>query len=110
MPYRDVRRGEPIVFYEPIQESDGSEDILVKRVIGVPGDRIHLRAGVVYLNGVAQNEPQALQPDAGNFDAYRDDFPSIAPDNIGGVTATWALELPMHIEDKIWWCRRTATL
>ena len=98
VPYRDVHRGEPVVFYKPIQESNGEELILVKRVIGVPGDRIHLRSGVVYLNGVAQNEPQARQPTAENFDAYRDDFPSNAPDNIPGVTATWALELPKHIE------------
>ena len=30
---------------------------LVKRVMGVPGDRIHLQDGVVYRNGEALNEP-----------------------------------------------------
>ncbi len=30
---------------------------MVKRIIGLPGDRIHLRNGVVYRNGVALDEP-----------------------------------------------------
>ena len=98
LPYRDVRRGEPIVFYKPILEPDGTELILVKRVIGVPGDRIHLRGGIVYLNGIAQNEPRATQPTALNYDPYRDDFPSLPADNVPGVTATWTLNLPTHIE------------
>src|ERR1700750_2974672 len=56
--YRDVQRGDVIVFLKP-----GEPDLfLVKRAIGVPGDRIHLRNGVVYLNGVAQNEPYATMP------------------------------------------------
>src|ERR1035441_8050623 len=60
VPSRDRRRGEPVVFYKPILEQDGSEDILVKRVVGVPGDRIHLRGGVLYVNGVAQHEPYEI--------------------------------------------------
>jgi signal peptidase I len=43
MPYRDVRRNEIAVFLSP--EQPGL--FLVKRIIGVPGDRIHLRDGVV---------------------------------------------------------------
>jgi signal peptidase I len=98
MPYRELRRGEPVVFYKPILESDGSEDILVKRVVGIPGDRIHLRGGVLYVNGVAQHEPYAAMPTAANYNPYRDDFPLIPPANVSGVTATWSLELPQHID------------
>jgi signal peptidase I len=98
LPYRDVHRGEPIVFYKPIPEPDGQELILVKRVIGVPGDRIHLRRGIVYRNGIAQDEPRAAKPTIANYDPYRDDFPSIAPANIPGVTAQWSLDLPTHIQ------------
>ncbi len=47
MPYRDVRRDEIAVFLSP--EQPGL--FLVKRIIGVPGDRIHLRDDVVYRNG-----------------------------------------------------------
>jgi signal peptidase I len=97
--YRDVRRGDIIVFLKP-----GEPDLfLVKRVVGIPGDRIHLRNGVVYLNGIAQVEPQAAMPvDDGDpdhsYQPYRDDFPSI-PSNLGnGITETWALDLPTHIQ------------
>ena len=97
-PYRELRRSEPVVFYKPILESDGSEDILVKRVVGIPGDRIHLRGGVLYVNGVAQHEPYAAKPTAADYNLYRDDFPLIPPGNVPGVTARWSLDLPQHID------------
>jgi signal peptidase I len=59
LPYRDLRRGEPVVFKKPILEPDGTNINMIKRVVGIPGDRIHLRDGIVYLNGIAQDEPQA---------------------------------------------------
>src|SRR6267154_1994817 len=98
LPYREVHRGEPIVFYKPFAEPNGEHIILVKRVIGVPGDRIHLRRGIVYLNGVAQDEPRAAKPTIANYDPYRDDFPSIPSANVPGVTAEWSLDLPTHIQ------------
>jgi signal peptidase I len=98
LPYRDVHRGEPIVFYKPILEPDGQQLILVKRVIGVPGDRIHLRRGIVYLNGIVQDEPRAAKPAVANYDPYRDDFPSIPATNVPRVTAEWSLDLPTHID------------
>ena len=72
--YRPVQRGDIIVFMKPHTEVPNM--ILVKRAIGIPGDRIHLRKGVVYLNGVAQKEPYAIQPGDDNLIPYRDDFPS----------------------------------
>ena len=97
LPFRELHRGDPVVFYKPIQEPDGTELTLVKRIVGVPGDRIHLRDGVLYLNGVAQHEPYAALPTASNFDAYRDNFPAVSPDQIPGVTARWTLDLPDHV-------------
>ena len=97
--YREVRRGDVIVFLKPNPESP--DMVLVKRAIGVPGDRIHLRHGVVYLNGVAQNEPYAakVRSDGDPEDMYqpsRDDFPADgAP---GGSTEVWSEELASHID------------
>jgi signal peptidase I len=97
--YRDVKRGDIIVFFKP-----GEPDLfLVKRAIAIPGDHIHLRNGIVYLNGVAQDEPQAGKPSADGdmqhaYNPYRDDFPSVPPGMYDGVTATWANELPSHIQ------------
>src|SRR5499427_5142993 len=53
LPYRDIRRGDIVVFISP--EEKGL--FVVKRIIGIPGDRIHLRDGVVYRNGEKLNEP-----------------------------------------------------
>ncbi len=99
LPYRPLKRGEPVVFHKPLlQEGDGQYLTLVKRVIGLPGDRIHLRGGVVYLNGVAQNEPYAAKIPDGEYDAYRDDFPAHSGALVPNVSAEWALDLPNHIE------------
>lgn len=93
--YRDVRRGDVIVFYKP-----GEPDLyLVKRVIGIPGDRIHLRNGVVFRNGQQQDEAYAIKPDYQDYFPYRDDFPSVPAAQSGDVTPTWALDLPGHVQN-----------
>ncbi len=75
LPYQQVKRGDIIVFLSP--EEPGL--YLVKRVIGVPGDRIHLRNGTVNLNGVAQTEPYVVRDPNVMYDPYRDEFPSVMP-------------------------------
>jgi len=93
LPYRDVKRGDIVVFHKPVPEADGDHIPLVKRVVGVPGDRIHLHNGTVYLNGVAQNEPYAAKPTADANDPYLDEFPAVSPTSRPDVTATWTVEL-----------------
>ena len=91
---RNIERGDIIVFFKP-----GEPDLfLVKRVMGIPGDRIHLRNGIVYRNGKALNEPYAAKPSDSSYVPYRDDFPAVPPSEAYDVTATWALELPTHIQ------------
>ncbi len=71
LPYSPVNRGDIIVFRFP-------EDIrqtFVKRVIGVPGDRIHIENKQVFLNGVAIKEKYKYHKWASS-DSYRDNFPS----------------------------------
>jgi signal peptidase I len=71
LPYTEPKRGDIIVFRWPIDISQN----YVKRVIGVPGDRIHLENKTVYLNGKPlRNEPYAQHIDA-TPRAYRDNFP-----------------------------------
>ena len=98
--YRPVQRGDIIVFYKPNPESP--DLILVKRAIALPGDRLHLEHGVLYLNGVAQKEPYAAMPtDDGNlqhaYDPIRDDFPTHGAPPSDLTTAVWVQELPSHI-------------
>lgn len=65
--YADPQRGEVIVFVSPLQV-DQPEDptpILVKRLIGMPGDTIHSRDGIVYIDGVPQRQGYAAAPEPG---------------------------------------------
>ncbi len=94
--YRDPKPSDVVVFFKPTTEPNGDHLILVKRIIGVPGDRIHLLDGTVFRNGVPQVELHAIQPASGSYDTYRDDFPSVLP-NQTGITATWSVDLPSHI-------------
>jgi len=69
MPYRPVRRGDIIVFHHT------QPPLLVKRVVGIPGDRIRIAEGQVYVNGMALSEPYAaFEPAPAN--PSRDNFPA----------------------------------
>ena len=73
LPPAGIARGDIIVFHDPI---DDPAVHLVKRVVGLPGDRIHLHDGVVFRNGEPLREPYTIHRSAPP-DAYRDDFPSL---------------------------------
>jgi signal peptidase I len=70
LPYRDVERGDVIAFLYP----EDTRQTYVKRVIGLPGDRIRLEDGRVIRNGRRLREPYT-QHIATRHDLYRDDFP-----------------------------------
>jgi signal peptidase I len=96
--YREVHRGDIVVFYKPTEEPNGEHIFLAKRVIGIPGDHIHLGNGIVYLNGVAQEEPQAAKLTSANYDPYVDDFPSVDPSAELGVTPKWSVQVLTYIQ------------
>ena len=92
IPYRDPKRGDVIVFVSPSEPGL----FVVKRVIGVPGDRIHLRGGKVYLNGQLQNEPYAIHS-RGDYNPYRDEFPAVPPTPDDQLAPNWQLTQQDHI-------------
>ena len=85
MRYREPRRGDIVVFIKPVAEPEPDAEgqpqyfFLVKRLVGVPGDHIHLRDGIVILNGVAQAQPHAQPTTPENFQEFLDDFPAVPP-------------------------------
>jgi signal peptidase I len=91
-PYREPARGDIIVFHFPLDASD----YVVKRVIGIPGDHLHLANGVVFRNGVALPEPYTVYEQAYR-DPFRDQFPSgVYTDP--GVDTHWWLEMRHDLE------------
>ena len=69
LPYRPVQRGDIIVFHHP------KPPLLVKRVVGLPGDRLRIVDGQVYVNGSLLDEPYATFEPAPPND-FRDNFPA----------------------------------
>jgi signal peptidase I len=69
MPYRDVRRGDIVVFHH------AAPPLLVKRVVGVPGDRLRIEDGRVLVNNTQLAEPYvSFEPAEPN--SFRDNFPA----------------------------------
>src|ERR1700688_3493324 len=71
LPYREIRRGDIIVFKFPFQDHPH----YVKRVIGIPGDRVKIVDQQVYVNGKRLNEPYVARDPAARYDAFRDNCP-----------------------------------
>jgi len=104
MKYREPRRGDVVVFIKPVAEPELDGDgkpqylYLVKRLVGLPGDHIHLRKGIVIINGVAQSQPYAQPTTPDNFDEFLDNFPVLQPPNIPQVPDSWRdIEFPKDV-------------
>jgi signal peptidase I len=52
----DISRGDVIVFERPPEEGPSEIQDLIKRVVGLPGDTVEGRAGIVYINGEPLDE------------------------------------------------------
>lgn len=53
-----LKRGDIVVF-----KSEELGDLLVKRLIGLPNDKIDIKDGIVYINGTKLDEPYVHHPD-----------------------------------------------
>jgi signal peptidase I len=94
IPYRKIKHGDIIVFLHPKEPGM----YVVKRIIGVPGDRIHLRDSKVYRNGEALDEPYVIHSGP-SYSPYRDQFPAVAPDGDSNVNPEWPIVMREHLKD-----------
>jgi signal peptidase I len=101
--YREPHRNDIVVFLKPAADPDAEGNptypFLVKRLIGVPGDHIHLRNGIVVVNGVAQYQPHAEGTTLDNHRDFLDEYPSVAPSTDIGATEAWSVDFPNHVEN-----------
>jgi len=62
--YSDPTRGDVVVFVSPFQpdmaaNGEDPQPTLVKRLVGMPGDTLYMRDGLLYVNGVPQPQGPA---------------------------------------------------
>ena len=98
LPYREIRRGDVVVFkYPPSEDQTEPGEHFVKRVIGVPGDRIRIFHRQVFVNGRPVDEPFVRHS---YTDQLRpgDDFPPASSEYLRGVTARWSAEMQDHLQ------------
>ena len=90
LPSREVKHGDIIAFRYP----EDVRQTFVKRVIGVPGDRIRLANKDVIRNGQKLDEPYVRH--SSSIDDYRDNFPgALEPYLLGGAREM----LARHVQD-----------
>lgn len=94
MPPSGVDRGDIVVFHDPI---DDPSVHLVKRVIGVPGDRVRMAKDKVYINGQPLAEGYAVYRQS-EPDAYRDDFPDLQTMD-ARVDSGWWIKMRHLVQD-----------
>jgi signal peptidase I len=62
--YADPKRGEVVVFESPYQADEAAigndpTPTLVKRLVGLPGDTLYMRQGLLYVDGIPQRQGYA---------------------------------------------------
>jgi signal peptidase I len=93
MPYRPIHRGDIIVFRYPLNPTQH----FVKRVVGVPGDRVRLINRQVYVNGMALRENYVVHSSPVH-DVFRDEFPRLNLP-VPGLDGAWWLQMKKLVED-----------
>jgi signal peptidase I len=99
LPYREVRRGDVVVFkFPPSEDQSQAGEHFVKRVVGLPGDRVRIFHRQVYVNGQVLPEPFVHHT---YVDQLRpgDDFPPDPSDYLRGITTRWSDEMADHVQN-----------
>lgn len=64
--FQQIHRGDVVVFWYPRDRSKS----FIKRVLGIPGDKVEIRVGTVYVNDSKVNEPY-LNPAFQDYKSYQ---------------------------------------
>jgi signal peptidase I len=88
LPYEPLHRGDIVVFKWPVHP----EQHFVKRLIGLPGDRIRLINARVFVNGQPLAEDYAVHK-LFNHDPFRDEFPNRHSSD-PNINPRWYADIP----------------
>src|SRR3979409_791860 len=90
LPYRQLERGDIIVFKFPYADHQH----FVKRVIGLPGDRLKVEDQRVYVNGKPLTEPYVVHDPGAGYDPLNYAFPPMGNQLYASpVVMEWAHEI-----------------
>src|SRR3979409_2223928 len=90
LPYRPLERGDIIVFKYPFADHQH----FVKRVIGLPGDRLKVEDQRVYVNGKPLTEPYVVHDPGAGYDPLNYAFPPMGNQLYASpVVMEWAHEI-----------------
>jgi len=94
LPYRSLERGDIIVFKYPYQDHQH----FVKRVIGLPGDRLKVVDQRVYVNGRVLAEPYVVHDSTAGYDPLNYAFPPMGNQLYSTpVQPEWAHEIKKYV-------------
>ena len=71
---KSPERGDIVIFYEP----DGSGQLYIKRIVGLPGDTVSIQDGKIFVNDIQSDEycPESAYTPSGMLQ-----FPVLVPEN-----------------------------
>ncbi|HWF37867.1 MAG TPA: signal peptidase I [Candidatus Acidoferrales bacterium] len=94
LPYRPILHGDIIVFKFPFDDHPH----YVKRVIGLPGDRIHIVNNQVYVNDKKLTEPYVVHDPSGDDPAIENFPPEDQRISQVGLRPEWSAEIRRYID------------
>src|ERR1700722_19597401 len=94
LPYRPLERGDIIVFKYPYADHQH----FVKRVIGLPRDRLNVEDQRVYVNGKPLSEPYIVHDPGAGYDPLNYAFPPMGNQLYASpVVMEWAHEIKKYV-------------
>ena len=100
LPFREIQRGDVVVFKFPYSDNESQEpgEHFVKRVIGLPGDRIRIVHRRVFVNDKEIQEP-FVRHSFPNQPSPGDDFPPSPSGELSGSTLRWVENIQDYVKD-----------
>jgi signal peptidase I len=100
LPYQNPKRGDIVVFKFPGGPEDQQEpgEHFVKRLVGLPGDRIRIVNRQVFVNGQPLSDPFVHHTSIGES-RPGDDFPPSSSDYLSGSTIAWSEDIQNHVQN-----------
>jgi signal peptidase I len=96
LPYRALRHGDIVVFKFPFDD----HPYYVKRVIGLPGDRVRIVDQQVYVNGTLRDEPYVVHDPSAPYDPFGDTFPPTTRHFLQAeLRPEWVSQILDHVQD-----------